>query len=106
MKNFRITAYFDDIDQARSAQEELRNKGYFAVLDKIEGGLPDPDMSVSALMVGFLPDLAHGIFSDGKHHAHFSDRDRAYLMVLAEPFQDPDVAERIIAAFGGEKRKV
>lgn len=93
-----IVAYFEQLDDAREAMQILRNNGYMAALDKIDRGAPDPELSVSALMVGFLPDLAHGIFGAG-HKGE--EKDGAYLLLPLEGNQDKSEAVDIIKQYDG-----
>ena len=74
-----IVAYFDMIDDAKEAMGALRQAGFSASLDRIDRGTPDPNLSVSALMVGFLPNLAHGIFGDGHRDEVPSKIGRAHV---------------------------
>lgn len=93
-----IYAYFENLEDAQEAMVILRNNGYMPALDKVDRGVPNPELSVSALMVGFLPDLAHGIFGTGKIE---EDKDGAYLLLPLEEDQNKDEALDIIKQYDG-----
>lgn len=100
MSEHIFLAYFESVDDARDVMFELRRKGYITSLDKIESELPDPDLSVSALMVGFLPDLAHGIFRGGGVYDE-GKKDGAYIMVVVDDQQSMNEVRTIIEEHGG-----
>lgn len=93
-----IYAYFEQLEDAQEALHILRNNGYIATLDKIDRDGPDPELSVSALMVGFLPDLAHGIFGTGNRE---DERDGAYILLSLEVEQSREDAVDIIKQYDG-----
>ena len=93
-----IVAYFEQLEDAQEAMRILRNNGYTTALDKIDWGTPNPELSVSALMVGFLPDLAHGIFGTGHRE---DERDGAYLLIPLEDDQNKEDAVDIIKQYDG-----
>ena len=95
-----VVAFFSVTEDARDAIEDLRRRGYVTSLDQVEDDLPDPDLSVSALMVGFLPDLSHGIF--GSDNYKEKKKKGAYLLVMVDQHQSKQEAEDIIAKYGGE----
>jgi hypothetical protein len=97
-----LIAYFEELEKARTAMSELHHNGYSVTLDKIERGMPDPDYSVSALMVGVLPDLANGIFGDGYRGDSPPLGDGAYLMILLDAHQSEKEAGETVLRFGGE----
>ncbi|MBS4030623.1 MAG: hypothetical protein KGZ63_04255 [Clostridiales bacterium] len=93
-----IFAYFEQLEDAQEAMRILRNNGYIAALDKIDRGSPDPELSVSALMVGFLPDLAHGLFGTGNRE---DEKDGAYILLPLEDDQNKEDAVDIIKQYDG-----
>jgi hypothetical protein len=93
-----IVAYFEQLEDAQEAMRILRNNGYIAALDKVDRGAPDPELSVSALMVGFLPDLAHGIF--GTSHRE-DEKDGAYLLLPLEDMHNKEDSVDIIKQYDG-----
>jgi hypothetical protein len=94
-----ILAYFPVMADARTAAEALRQKGYPVKMDPLESDLPDSDYSVSELMVGFLPDLSHGIFGSGS--SKINEGDGALLFVVVDdPWERLHVME-IITRYGG-----
>ncbi len=93
-----IFAYFEQLEDAQEAMHILRNNGYMATLDKIDRGVPNPDFSVSALMVGSLPRISHGIFGTGSVEG---EKDGAYLLIPLEEAQEKDSAVDIIKQYDG-----
>lgn len=99
-------AYFEKTEDAREAMRFLRQNGYTVTLDMVDGNFPDPDLSVSALMVGILPDFAH-IFSDAVNNFARHEQQGAYLLVVAEEarHKDPrhiEEAKKAVIRFGGK----
>lgn len=94
-----IVAEFAAVKGAKEAVSELRKKGFMATLDLAGGDLPDPDRSVSALMVGFLPDLAHGLFAnDAENH---DKQINAYLVAVVDEHDDQEYLGNIVSRYGG-----
>jgi hypothetical protein len=96
-----FVAYFDMIDDAKEAITALRKAGFSTTLDKIDRGTPDPNLSVSALMVGFLPNLAHGIFGAGHREEERANKDGAYLLILVDHKHSEEEVHKIIANYDG-----
>jgi hypothetical protein len=99
MAHKTITAYFTSRENAAKAMKALRSKGYVTSLDVPDTDLPDPDLSVNALMIGFLPDVAHGIF--GSDNAERENKDSAYLLVITDEEHSEEEATEIIKKYGG-----
>lgn len=99
-----ILAYFFAVADAEKTAAALLEKGYEVKLDRIEGRVPDPEFSVSELMVGFLPDLAHGIFGRTRPESDSSEERNkgAFLLVLTDEKHNSQEARDIIEKFGGE----
>lgn len=94
-------AQFEELKSARAAMSVLREKGFTVHLDRNEERLPDPDFSVSAMMVGFLPDLAHGIFGTNDKKVKIDKAD-AHLIISVSDEHGQQLAKSIIDEFGGK----
>lgn len=99
MEHQTITALFESHEDAGKAMKELRRKGFVVSLDVPGRNLPDPDLSVNALMVGFLPDIAHGIF--GSDNAENEGKLSAYLFILVDNTHKKEEAGEIIKKHNG-----
>ncbi|EEG76745.1 hypothetical protein [Dethiobacter alkaliphilus] len=93
-----VFAFFDKEDKADKAMHQLRDKGYVASVQKVDNDLPDRDLSVSSLMVGFLPDLSSALFETRPGPG-------AYLLVGVDKQHDQSQAQKIIEEFEGEVLK-
>lgn len=89
-------AYFTHEKGALAAEKILREKIYIVATKKYEAQAPDPDLSVSALMVGFLPNLAHGLYgTEGSFHAGM------YLLIVVDETGHHSELDDIIRRCGG-----
>ena len=92
-----IYAYFNTVDDAKDAMQQLREKGYIASIEENDQGAPNPDLSVSNLMVGFLPNFAHALFQ-----TNWLDTEGAYLFVGLNEHQNKQEVLKTIEQFDGE----
>ncbi|MCW3490870.1 hypothetical protein [Dethiobacter alkaliphilus] len=92
-----IYAFFNDDEDARQAMHELRNRGYISSIQKADQGSPNPDMSVSSLMVGFLPNMTRALFQ-----SRYTDREGVYLFVGLNEHQGEVEVYDVIEQFDGE----
>ena len=92
-----LYAFFNTVDDAKDAMRQLRDNGYIASIEKADLGAPNPDLSVSSLMVGFLPNMAHALFP-----TRWLDSEGAYLFVGLNEQQDKLKVLEIVEEFGGE----
>ena len=94
-------AHFEELKSARAAMSALREKGFTVHLDRDEERLPNPDFSVSAMMVGFLPNLAHGIFGTNYEKEKIEKYD-AHLIISVGDEKGQQQAKSTIDEFGGK----
>ncbi|MDW7651209.1 MAG: hypothetical protein SCK29_00395 [Bacillota bacterium] len=94
--------HFDEMKPAREAKTKLREKGITVHLERDENGMPDPDFSVSALMVGFLPDLSHGIFGTDNEKDDGSEVNGAHILAVIKNGDDEQNVKNIVSEFGGK----
>ncbi|NLM47021.1 MAG: hypothetical protein GX200_09510 [Firmicutes bacterium] len=57
-----MLAFFPDSRNADRAKAILQNLLFVVAVRKYVAEIPDPDTSVSALMAGSLPNLAHAVY--------------------------------------------
>ena len=89
-------AYFYDDNAAETALRSLQEKIFVVALKKYEAQLPDPDVSISSLMVGVLPDVAQGIFGVDEN-----GENGAYLLIIVDECGHEDEIKSIVERFGG-----
>jgi hypothetical protein len=80
-----VLAYFTSMEEAKKAADLIGARGFPSLVDRVNKDVPDPDLSVSELMIGFLPDLAHGIFGSGREKKDESGEGAFLLVILEEP---------------------
>jgi hypothetical protein len=98
-----MLAYFHSFKQADAAAKALNESGFPSFVDKVKKDLPNPDFSVSELMVGFLPDLAHGIFGSGRKAGDEKEKeDGAFLLIIEEEQAKEGELRELLRQFGGE----
>ena len=97
-----VLAYFKTIEEAKTAAGIIGERGFPSMVDRVRKDLPDPDLSVSELMVGFLPDLAHGIFGSGRGKRVESKEEGAFLLVILEEPGRKDELKRLLRQQGAE----
>ncbi len=105
-----ILAYFHSTTKAEDTARALAAKGVPCLVDTVKKGFPDPGTSVSELMVGFLPDLAHGIFGTGREQEKGGE-ESAFLLVLTEENENTEELKSLLRRYGAyliedEKRGV
>ncbi len=94
-----ILAYFHSATKAEDTARVLAAKGVPCLVDKVKKEYPNPDTSVSELMVGFLPDLAHGIFETGREQGK-NGEESAFLLVLPEGNENTEELKSLLRRYG------
>jgi hypothetical protein len=80
-----VLAYFNSLEEAKKAADIIGARGFPSLVERINKDVPDPNLSVSELMIGFLPDLAHGIFGSGREKSEKSNEGAFILVIMEEP---------------------
>ncbi|NLM51460.1 MAG: hypothetical protein GX197_01350 [Firmicutes bacterium] len=88
--------YFAQADGAKAAKQRLQGEIFVVALKEYAADLPDPNLSVSALMVGSMPNLAHGIFG-----TEASGQKGAYLLIVLDEDGHEALIEQVTKQYGG-----
>ncbi|HZK23872.1 MAG TPA: hypothetical protein VFC74_00620 [Oscillospiraceae bacterium] len=93
-------AYFTNFADASAVKNDLENRIYTIAVKSYAAELPDPELNVSSLMVGFVPDLAHGIFGTNGRVAP-TQESGAYLTIIVDEAGHENEIKKITDAHGG-----
>lgn len=85
--------YFDDAASAKTVRQRLESEIFVVAVKEYAADAPDPGLSVSALMVGSMPNLTQGIFGAGN-----AEEKGAYLLIVL----DEDGHDEFIAGIAAE----
>ncbi|MCR3923432.1 MAG: hypothetical protein NUK65_13110, partial [Firmicutes bacterium] len=91
-------AYFQGANDANEAKQILQEKIFTVATKSYDAQLEDPNLSASSLMVGYLPNLAHGIFGTTDVVATNSG---AYLLTVVDEDGHEEEVKQILQEFNG-----
>ncbi|NLZ92676.1 MAG: hypothetical protein GX922_01470 [Firmicutes bacterium] len=95
-----IVAYFYNFKDAKRAEAELVRQPYIINVKSYDAQLTDPDVSVSALMVGNWPNLAHGIFGTENSFVR-TEEGGVYLLIVTDEEGHESEVRQVVENYGG-----
>ncbi|NLP37910.1 MAG: hypothetical protein GX357_09680 [Firmicutes bacterium] len=88
--------YFDNGNAAQEVKRRLQTEIFVVAVKQYATDMPDSNLSVSALMVGSMPNLAQGIFGTGA-----TGQKGAYLLIVLDEDGHEETIKKMTEQYGG-----